>query len=1010
MKKTFFMLLAVMLPLIFSACNDDVLPGAGNYSEGEPATLSISLSVPGPKDVKPMGRSLDADYESRINQLMIVGFEVNSGRKMVTDLTGKLTAGPYNSGAGRTYTINGEVSVTTGRYRLYLIANWQSDYAGLSDDLIARIQDQSTYNEDEISQLVFSNQDNVFTLPSTGGMPMTQYLVGESDSYYEIVAGQNVLTADLKRATANITFNIKNGNATEGGLKPQFTPTSYAIYRLPKQAACFPTGPGAVEIGSDRFSTAGQPASGTTPDEGYEYAFNFYMLENNPGVAPGNATSFADREEWDWESNNQGSGEFHDYGDRKFTNAPEGATFVVITGTYYGPAGKDADGDGTDDIYTGTVSYIVHLGNFAASWNDYSVNRNEHHKYNITVNSAHSIIANVEVDDGHSNPSAEGFLMRNQNSATVDCHYAKVMLKIPKTTIFKENGDGTNRIVLRSVRTGYRETAYLVDDLKDEDYKWIQFQMPKSTTEFPQYAGINSDGTSRTDNGSTWVWLPDLVKELQQYNASNGTSQLTHALADGDYFYVAAFVDENVYLGDENADLSLAEWAGYGIPDRMIALNVTNVNTSGDGQSAVADDAAFTIAQNSIVTPYTLQPSIAGLTDATYNPFGLEREPGNTTAIEEAGTGTGHFYSTNEHNRHSYVYNGNESLIGSSYTENTGQANTCGLFDITATTGVNDIYDAFYSYDDQTKNYVFRPASYYTVSQAIAMHNRDLDGNGVITNDEVKWYIPTSAQYFIIDFGSNQLPDFAHLTYEDITSLDDITMNQGTASADNSMPRYLTSSPDVNSRLFWQDQAGAQSQIALSGWYTSYINRITFVRSFGKFSDSYKADITRMSTHDATNRIVKIISPRISRSFVWTEEYPYHTVKDATNTLPTAFEYSNSLTTLSSFNYGNIMTSNPENNLSYLYSQVTLSDGWRVPNQKELALLYLLGVLTDKAGTSNTVLSCTTMGSDFYPNRNYFLSFIGGRYALPQENNFYNTATTILVRDVDPVTGDPLTE
>ena len=186
--KNIHLTVLMLLTLLFSACKDDTIYGGGDYSNGEPATLNMRITVPVDREVKPLSRSFDKDRESEIKQLVIVGFESSSGRQLFIDLTGNLVSTSISDKAGRTYTLNEEVNVEagSGRYRLYLIANWQSAYANLT------ASDIKEMSEDEIKALDFTNTDEHIIIFGDYGLPMSQVLTGEQ-GYYEITAGSNTL-------------------------------------------------------------------------------------------------------------------------------------------------------------------------------------------------------------------------------------------------------------------------------------------------------------------------------------------------------------------------------------------------------------------------------------------------------------------------------------------------------------------------------------------------------------------------------------------------------------------------------------------------------------------------------------------------------------------------------------------------------------------------------------------------------------------------------------------------
>lgn len=1024
--KKLSLLTFLLTAVFFSACKDDTFNIDGNYSEGQPATINMKITVPESKVIKPLSRSIDADFESRINELVLVGWEINSNRYEFVDLTSKISTQNISTMAGREYNLTENVPFPSGRYHLYLVANWSSEYGNLSDL-------ESIKSEDDFKKIVFSNTEHRTELFGEHGFPMTQILTNDGADYYQINAGDNNLNGVLlERASAHIEFNITNGPVVNG-LQPNFTPTSYTVYRIPDKTEGFSGQNNNVAIelfNSEAHAISEETTIGTL-------SFDFFMLENRPakGDGIGTPTKFEEREAWD--ISRQFSTEFTD---RVFSNAPAGATFVVIAGNYSGPAGQDSDGQYNTTSYHGPVSYIIHLGNFntakGGSWDNYNVNRNEYHKYNITVNGAHSIFANVEVQG--SNQAVEGYLTADP-VANVDAHYEKVMLSIPTVSI--RTGSDVNKVTLATVRNNFAETEYNVSSLSNEDYKWIQFQKPTDANTFPTYAGIDLNTgeclKEKTAEGS-WCLLPDLVDELKNYletpEADRKDEQLIHATIDGDNFLVAAFIDENIYT--DQADLAINSWAGFTIPNRSMSLNAQSIESSDDLQSTVSTGSSFTIIQKPIVSPYSLDPSVASAAGVTtYNPFGFEQVEEKTTARTD-NTLTNKYYVNSDFYASSYQW---DTDVADADHTTLNKANGYSMTIEYFSSSIPDVNTSFYKLTavsgGSRQDYEFTPNNLYLVSHAIAMHNRDFNGNGTIDTDEIVWYIPTFTQYYMINFGYHQLPESVWMAKREIdnyTVPSDLKLANGNnASTDTAIPRYY-SSGQHDQRLFWQDQRGAQSQYDNSLNWVPALNNIKFARNLGKTSEianSEHADITRMTQVDTENHIVRIVNSRICRNYSWTEEYPCHTVYEEANLLPKALEYSTTVYSLSSstpnFAYNNFTDKTDQEqhdaliagavsayNTAHSTSYTELPDGWRVPNQRELIVLHI-NDLTNLNGNyfNGIIFSSTKLGTTYWKDRPYFLSILNQRYQLPNSyggNSDYGYNSVILVRDVDTETGEPV--
>lgn len=1032
--KNIHLTVLMLLTLLFSACKDDTFRGIGDVPVGEPALIDLRINVAAQKAVS---RSLDQDFESRINQMVIIGFENTTGDKITLSLTGNLADKGTTNLAGRTYELNSPIETKSGNYDLYLIANWQSVYSNLTQSAIEAM------SREEIEAMTFTNTGHQTELFGDYGFPMTQKI-----SNFTIYPKEEQVTTltgvSMKRASAHITFRFKNG-AGVGDNKPNFVPNSYTVYRLPEEATSFAD---AQPIQSGTFDSEhiAITGAGNSSEDGYAYAFDFYMLENDQTnnvtaeqkAAIKNAENQqAAREAW------VGTG--NDYSNRKFTNAPAGSTFVVVQGDYSGPAAYDTNDQYTSTPYFGSVQYIIHLGNMDAnaggSYDNFNVLRNEFHTYSVTVNGAHSILVNVTVADGYGNPGMEGYL-NLQPLAELDAHYAKVMLQIPKTSVHRTNDPkNKNHIILSTPKNGFNEQDIVCADLTDaDDYKWIQFQNPGADweTTFPEYAGINTTtGECLKTGGREWAHVKELIEELANYmeaqynNTTRPTLKYAYTTDNSDNFYVAAFVDENVYCDDQS--LAIIDWAGYSHENRVMTLNPIDRKVSDDLQSIYAEGSAFNIHQCPVVSTYSLNPNNAP-DPSTYNPFGFEQVEEKTTVTTNVTTGDQVKAYSNGYFGSALEWDLEASATPSIINDANGRQMMLEMFNIFSTgDGMADVRDSFYKLTSKTagySTYEFVPSNFYQVSQAINMRNRDLDGNGYLSPDEIRWYIPSLIQYYIYNFGYTVIPDNLLLGQKGEDNVSVAGLN-----ADWVIPRYFTSSRAMR-RVFYQDMRGGTD--ALTNSWVSQLNNIRFARNLGKMTDSYKEDYTRMTQIDTDKHIIKVINKGICRNFSWTTAYPAgFDAFSEYNLLPTAFEYNiNGLTLynqngdyklyydnhtkeeqIAFLNQSALNTYNQNNGTSL----TALPDGWRLPNQRELIVMVInniipscfSGVTQENIDTpANTALGyligVTYCSSKLWANRVTPMWFASTAMTIPSNWFQYGPMRAILVRDVDPNTGEPI--
>ena len=83
-------------------------------------------------------------------------------------------------------------------------------------------------------------------------------------------------------------------------------------------------------------------------------------------------------------------------GHYKFEFAPKASTYIELTGWF----------ENADKTVAADVRYYIHLGNFGKDLNHFSVERDHHYTYNVTINGVDDIV--VEVEDENEKNSGSG--------------------------------------------------------------------------------------------------------------------------------------------------------------------------------------------------------------------------------------------------------------------------------------------------------------------------------------------------------------------------------------------------------------------------------------------------------------------------------------------------------------------------------------------------------------------------------------------------------------------------
>ena len=541
-----------------------------------------------------------------------------------------------------------------------------------------------------------------------------------------------------------------------------------------------------------------------------------------------------------------------------FTYAPANATYVVVEGTYSGP------GEGTNQA-TGNVKYTIHLGDFGNSsaatsskFGNFSVIRNAKYTYTITVNGVNNIIAEAKTDT-ETQPGAEGQIVGPDPHVTVnlDAHYENVLLSF-SSNISSFSVSATTPDASGNMQS-FLDPNNNMDEHKDA-VSWVKFGMPASTTTFANYP--QKDDV---------VNIYELIKEI------NDGTQTHYMLGRDGKVYVQAFVDEYFYEdGRPYSSFVNAE-------DRSLSFTVGTAAISSDGHSSYIEGEGFTLKQKSIKTFYN---------DKAGNPFGLEsveETPAASLGTTDTYAGTDRQNGLNNtketvSSASSQRWNYFVNISANGFNGDTAPSESS----IMTTSGTNPVYECL-------------------------SRNRDLNGDGTIDQDEIKWYLPAFRQYIYTWCGKKALPS-------------EITFNQ----------EHYVSSTNEGYRVWW-----ALEGTAISAWSTSGSSgaKVRCARNLG--TSDIVSDITDW---DATSNTVTVsgLKDETLRTNTQIGEYPEHVNTDAASTLPKAFKIAkNDLEAdgRNTFKYDEIMTGDLcEKN----YSEESDDLGkWRIPNEKELYFIQL---------------------------------------------------------------------
>ena len=835
MRKAFY-ISALICASLLAGCRKENFGTA--VEPGLPASLDVVVNLGSGSNVA-MTRGI-YDYESEISELMLIMFSAE-GRKMVIDLTGNLKAGPAGGtyGAARTYTLSAPVTadcygkrILSGTYEVYAIANWSSPFCELTKDDLLEL------GKEGLAAAVASNKELAIGVTGSQKFPMTGY-AKEQIVYPDSETSGNAtkIEVSLKRLISHIEMNFVNGTGSEN---PNFIPHSYSIYNLPGSSWLMSRG----DNEGDNLKSDCAYGNKENIEVTGSGVIEFFMLENVKARASSSCATYNDRDKWSGSSSTEGTASAEDNadggvssakgtapGDKKWTYAPEGSTFIVVSGEYTGKS------------YIGNVSYTIHLGNFSGTnltasksgFDNFTVNRNEYQKYTITVKGVNNIVGEVTVGEHvgeEIQPGAEGVLtdMTKSSNFVLDGHYENVILKfaLPASTSIPQ-------II---VKTPYNQMKpySLNGNLAGVDYKWVKFGKPAGTATLAAYPGADK--------------VLD-IKGLADALHDCGGASTDYFIVENGTVYVQAYVDEYFYDTNPVTGAS-ASWPEFVNQDNRVLIFNPSSATSADGNTTLYPDYSFQISQRSIKTTYNTDK-------ASVEAFGIE------TWNETGRTAFGTAASTSGLDN-SFGWKNNKILLsGNAEGTNAGSwpapAKTLGY-----TTSVTS--------NDKSAHVWFTEGNgvlegYY----ACMSRNRDENNNGKIEDAELKWYLPAINQYLLLWCGENYL-------YGDTRLVDPAEIRYITTADEYGDGKYnLFTSSKVNE--YWAVEGVSYGTGGNS-------NGLRCIRNL----KTYNAETARLS--DTTANTIKVVGARTLRLQVMTGEYPAHRDRDEENTLFGAFKVATS--------------------------------------------------------------------------------------------------------------------
>lgn len=885
MKKVMKLAYLLMgVALLLSSCSEDIFPGGSESNED--VTISLAYSDVSPRDIVVNSRATEAE-ERHLDNLYIYIFDGNGNLKGYKGITTGLDQDTNNDKKARV----SNIKTRSGESYIYAVANYNTGRYPLTvserkvengklpinlDEEKARAGEY-TFTLNDLKALNFQrNVDDQISI--TDAFLMSGAV--NSGKVVNINTAGNITSDDtngnairLSRIVSKVKFTIKE--KTGDGVTRSFKLANYDIMNIAKNGTLI----GSIDSNdkkqisndTDVSNIKGLTLGVNDVDKttGAEY-FEAYLPENLQDAIH-DVTDQVKRED-DTKSN-----------PKVFTNAPKYGTYVVLKGKY------EETKDGSTQ--TADVTYYVHLGDCSENYNDYNVERNCKYTFNITVAGVNEIIVEAK-KEGNNQPGAEGVVLKYGNTGknlTLDSHYEYMVMRFNQADIkkLKESklgyyyqvyalGKKTEPI---NVKDGATTTA---QQLNGVDTSWIEFAITGRDNSKSSYGSENDGRGTPCDypGKESTMDIETFLKELYD-NADNNSFW-----SNKGYIDATCFVSENYY--------SNLSWDKYVNDVNKRAFYVANnVWVSEDTRSVYAE-AQYGLTQHNIQTFYDVKQ--AGSIIA----YGCE-----TINDEEGKEFTDDGIGDTSNNEYWYPY---QSKGDNKWD---GRANM-----------KQDLSGLTWDNIKSNKSLV----------KACMSRNRDLNGNGTIDENEIRWYAPAVNQYIGLWIGEEVMSTEAKLFNKQTSTL----------STDNDpgcRMLYYTSTSGINTYF---SEEGMATNNHNSKWKATLIRCVRNLQSNDN-DKGYAKTPTKFWTTSNSDKDVELDKVD-SRALIVggnSNELIGHTERSEINKPAKSFRIANKTypeSNSSSASMQNVVDGNFKCNGNYYQTNYK----WRVPNQREMSVMYLI--------------------------------------------------------------------
>ncbi len=668
---------------------------------------------------------------------------------------------------------------------------------------------------------------------------------------------------------------------------------------------------------------------------------------------------------------------------KQFVNANDFSTYVLVEGR----VDMQLNDDDKGKVLGADVTYLIHLGNWNATIanddgkhytddvysdiDNFKTERNHSYTYTVTVNSVNNIRVEVESsgEEGGSienQPGSTGLVtIAKEEIALCDAHYVSKTMTFHAKNFYTEGIGGqltcTADQLTWKVKTPFCNGSPRIENGEDVpeglDYQWVHFRLNKrdpndgtyysdqrrkytqrvfASSETYRDAKYNAedDGTDglagyHNDGAMNIIDLVKYIKKQAQLyvDYKNGvtgtyTGDFDSGAGDpeGPKISVTVFVDEYYYdahplTGVKSADL----WKDFvNKPDRSMHI-LCDSNTSTDLES-YSTGSVISIQQHSIQSIFNDDKAETALTTA----WGLEHKDEFPDMWEW----------------------GDNSSAGNTDLFN-GLLNTCKLWGLcnasstTFNTGLKwSNYMAIEVNNDTPQ--MIADGTHDKLRYSCMTRNRDNNGNGVIDRDEIRWYTASIRQLIGIYVGEGVITPTSRLynrSPEEKKDTDPYNWMQHVVSS------TYGSGAEI---LVWAEEGIATGGLGagVGSWDSSNQDMsVRCIRNLGMDADHPLSDLPQDYVQKELNPDtggtvynMSFVNKGSLRDYS-SIELPLHFENDKENYLYERFETAPSIIYGEKAEKFNEFNKNVTDNISGGGSNPYCPNGYRTPNQREVAIM-----------------------------------------------------------------------